>query len=223
MVLVSTSSNADPHPESGFLQQNGGTVTGSVAVSNDPCSGIGSVTGTVSGNDVALVVSPTGSVVNLTGSLNSGSSSMGGTYTITSVGCSSPGVVPDFGNWTANLVAALSGNIQGTITSPTLGTFTITGQLTQGPNTGISNATLTGTLDISPGYCTTTASIVGSVSGTGVVMNLVDSTGAQIGQISGTTTLDGTLVTGRYNFLGQGGTGPTACKSGDGGPVSFSL
>ncbi len=222
VVLQSTSSVADPHPASGFLQQNGDAVTGSVIQLNSACSGIGGVTGTVTGNNVSLVVSPTGSVVTLTGALNSGGGAMGGTYEITSAGCSSPGIVPDSGNWTANLVAPLSGNIQGTMTSGSLGIFTVTGSITQGPNTGISNATLTGTLNVSAGYCFTTASIEGSISGTGVVMNLVDSSGNQIGQISGTATLDGKTVTGRFGYLGVA-TAAKGCRENDGGPVSFTL
>jgi hypothetical protein len=224
VALQSTSSNSDTHPASGFLQQNGDAVTGSVIQMNDPCSGIGGVTGTVTGNNVSLVVSPTGSVVTLTGAINSGGGAMGGTYEITSVGCSSPGIVPDSGNWTANLVAPLSGNIQGTMTSAgqNEGTFTITGSIAQGPYTGISNATLTGTLNVSAGYCFTTASIEGSISGTGVVINLVDSNGNQIGQISGTATLDGKTVTGKFGYLGVA-TAAKGCRQNDGGPVSFTL
>lgn len=222
VVLQSTSSVSDPHPESGFLQQNGDVVSGSVIQINSPCSGVGGVSGTVSGNNVSLVVSPVGSVVTLTGALNSGGTSMGGTYNITSAGCSSPGIVPDTGNFTANLVAPVTGNIQGTMTSGSAGTFTVTGSITQGPNTGISNTTLTGTLNVSAGYCFSTANMIGSISGTGVILNLVDASGNQIGQISGTATLDGKTVVGRFGYLGVA-TAAKGCRENDSGPISFTL
>ncbi len=223
VALISTISVSDPHQETGFLQQDGNAITGSVIVLDNPCSGIGSVTGTVSGSDVTLSASPTGSVVTLTGSINSGQTSMGGNYTISSSGCTAAGIVPDSGSWTANLVAPLNGNIQGTMTSQSLGTFTVSGQLTQGPNTGISTATLSGTINISPGFCFSTADIVGTISGTGVIINLVDSDGTQIGQIAATTTLDGTNVSGKLNFVGEGSTGAKGCREDLGAPISFTL
>lgn len=222
MSLQSSDAKLNPRPQSGFLLQNGNAVTGSVFFSDNPCSGVGSVSGTVSGSDVSLAIDPVGIEVNLTGTLGAGPT-MSGDYTTLSTGCTGTNVAPDTGTWTANLVAPLNGNIQGTFTSKVTDTaYAITGQLTQGANTGISNAALTGTLNIA-NYCLATANIVGVVSGTSVVINLTGSDGTQIGQISATTSLDGTTLAGTYNIARQGSGSTKPCTGGDNGTVSFTL
>lgn len=160
--------------------------------------------------------------MNLTGTLGSNSTSMSGNYTILGTGCTSTNLVPGSGTWSANLVSSLNGNIQGTLVSKTQGDFAMTGNVTQGPNTGISNATLSGTVNV-PGYCIGTATISGAISGTSVIINLLSSNGTQIGQIAATTSLDGTLLNGTYNFIGEGSTGTAGCKAFDSGTVSFTL
>jgi hypothetical protein len=215
-----------PRTQSGFLIQNGGTVTGSVIFTDQPCSGVGSVTGTVSGTAIALLVSPTGINVNLSGTIGSGQNSMSGNYTTLSTGCSATNVAPGKGIWTANRVRPLSGNIQGTFTSKDQGLspVAVKGKVSQGPNTGISAVPLTGSLSAT-GYCFSTADISGAISGTSVVMNLVDSDGTQIGQVTGTTSLDGTFITGTYQVMGQGkGAEPNPpCVEGDRGTVTLTL
>jgi hypothetical protein len=215
-----------PKTQSGFLIQNGGTVTGSVIFTDQPCSGVGSVTGTVSGTAISLLVSPTGVNVNLSGTIGSGQNSMSGNYTTLSTGCSATDVAPGTGIWTANRVKPLSGNIQGTFTSndESLSPVTVTGKVSQGPNTGISTVPLTGSLSATD-YCFSTADISGVVSGTSVLMNLVSSDGTQIGQVSGTTSLDGTFITGTYQVMGQGkGAEPNPpCVEGDHGTVTLNL
>jgi hypothetical protein len=71
MSLQPTNTKARPLGESGFLLQTNDSVTGGGIVSDNPCSGVGSVSGTVSGNAVSLTVNPTGLLMNLTGTLNS--------------------------------------------------------------------------------------------------------------------------------------------------------
>jgi len=215
--------NLNPQPQSGFLVQNGNEVTGSVLVSNFNCSGVGAVSGTVSGSDVSLVINPTGSEIDLTGTVGTGQTSMSGNYTILSTGCTGEGDAPQTGTWTANQVTPLNGNFQGTFTSNRLDAFQVTGQVSQGPNTGTTNAALTGNLSLAAGYCFATASVSGVASGTSVVMNLLDSNGNQIGEVQGTSTPDGTSVTGTLSFAGQGSAGTQDCRTNDSGTISLTL
>ena len=210
--------------QSGFLLQNKDTVTGGVIFTDFPCSRVGSVTGSLTGTDIGFSVSLTGLTVNLTGTLGSDQASMSGDYTILATGCE--GVLTntqETGSWTASLVKPLSGNFQGTFKSTRLGTsYPVTGQVSQGPNTGISNAPLTGNLSVT-GYCFTGAKISGVVSGTAVVMNLLNSDGTQVGELTGTSALDGSSVTGTYQVLPQGPTGTPPCDDGERGTVTLTL
>jgi hypothetical protein len=92
------------------------------------------------------------------------------------------------------------------------------GKVTQGANTGASTTPLTGNVTFTGGFCYTSANIVGSISGTSVVMNLTDSDGVQIGQLYGTSVIDGTSitsVTGAFQYLGLGTGASKACVEGD--------
>jgi hypothetical protein len=210
--------------QSGFLLQNDDVVTGAVILTDFPCSGVGSVTGSVSGTNVAFTVGLTGLTVNLTGTLGSSQASMSGDYIILPSGCeSATSNTQETGTWAASLVTPLSGNFKGTFTSRRLAkALAVTGQVSQGQNTGISNAALTGNLSIT-GYCIAGANISGVVSGTAVVMNLVNPSGVEVAQVTGTSTLDGTSVTGTYQIIPQGSGGTPPCGSGDSGTVSLTL
>src|SRR5438270_568459 len=117
MSLQPNNANDKPKSQSGFLLQNGGEVTGGVMLVNTPCSGIGGVSGNINGSTVSITVSPTGTVVNLSGTIGADQASMSGDYTIISTGCTGSQTAPQSGTWTANLVAPLTGTIQGAITS----------------------------------------------------------------------------------------------------------
>jgi len=208
--------------QSGFLVQTGGTITGSLMFLDSPCSGIGDVSGTVNGTSVSLAVNPTGVQIALTGTLGSNQQTMGGDFTILQAGCSGTSSAPLAGTWTADLVKALNGNITGTFVSKENVAYPITGQITQGPNTGVSTAALSGSLNVT-GYCFASANIVGTVSGTALVISLVNADGSQAGQINAISSLDGTQVSGSYSILAQGSTGMAPCKGGDGGTVTFNL
>jgi hypothetical protein len=120
-------------------------------------------------------------------------------------------------------VAPLQGTLQGTFTSNKTGdVWPITGKIDQGQNTGISNTTLTGNVAIT-GYCLAGATISGVVSGTNVVMELVNSSGVEIGQVSGTSALDGSSVKGTYMIIPQGPGNAQPCANGDSGTVTFTL
>src|ERR1700719_3385395 len=87
MSLQESNNSTAPKTQSGFLLQNGGAVTGGVVFIDIPCSGIGSVSGTVTGSTVSLTVNPTGTIVNLSGTVGSDQASMSGDYTILSTAC----------------------------------------------------------------------------------------------------------------------------------------
>jgi hypothetical protein len=207
--------------QSGFLVQNGSAVTGGLMVLDSPCSGVGNVTGTIDSTGVSLSVTPTLLQVALTGSVGSDQKSMSGNFTMLEFGCGGTSSAPLSGTWTANLVASLNGKILGTFTSREGVTYPVAGQISQGPNTGISTATLTGNITAS-GYCFLGAGFTGTVSGTALVLSLLDPTGAQVGQMTGSNSIDGTSITGKYVLQAQPNA-PPPCKGGDGGTFTFNL
>lgn len=206
-----------------LLNTTDGAVSGSFLLVDSPCTDVGSVTGSMTESNVSLQVSPVGLQLELTGTMGSGNSSMSGNYSILASGCSAKNASPQTGSWTGTLVSPINGNINGTLNStPLASNFTIQGQLAQGSNSGSTNATLNGSLSVTTaGYCFSSAmNVNGSISGTAVVLNLSDSTGAQQGQITGTISTDGTTFSGKYNILKQS---EKPCKSGDHGFISFTL
>jgi hypothetical protein len=222
MSLQPEDANLKPAPQSGFLLQTGNLLSGSQLLTDPPCSGVANVTGTIEGTSVTFTENTNGIVLNLTGTVGTGQSSMSGTYTVLSSGCSNNNTAPQTGTWIADLVAPLVGNFQGTYTSHQGSSYTIAGQISQAGNTGTSSAALTGTFNIA-GYCFATANITGIVSGTTAVMNLTDSSGAQIGELSVTNSLNGTLLTGTLSYLGEGSSGTLGCRAADDGTITLTL
>jgi hypothetical protein len=214
-----------PKTLSGSLMEGPeGAVTGSALFSDIPCSGVGDVNGSVNESDVSLTVSPNGSTVNLTGQLGGGGTTMSGSYTILSSGCEGSPSGPQAGYWAASLVSPLEGSIQGTFVSTKLGmTYPISGKVTQGPNSGSSSTPLSGNLSITGSPCFTASTITGAISGTSVVIIFSESDGTEIGQISGTSSFDGTSLTGSYKIVRQNTPPGTPCRGGDTGSVSFKL
>lgn len=213
-----------PIAQSGFLLENNGVLTGGMAVQNLACPGVGNVSGSVSGSNITFSVTPAGLDLEFTGSMTK-AGTMGGNYTVLSTGCTGNFTAPQTGAWTANQVSALNVNIQGLFTSShqnlNPGTFNITGKVTQGPSTGESTTSLAGTLSAT-GYCFfTTADVSGTISGTSVVLNVVGSDGTQIGQINGTTSLDGASFNGSYRMIGLGSGHEPPCVNGDTGTVTW--
>src|SRR5208282_178803 len=73
--------------------------------------------------------------------------------------------------------------------------FVLSGSLTQGPNIGASNATVTGTLtfedptnELSDYPCLSIVSVNGQISGDTIVLQLIGTNGSTVGQIGGTTS-----------------------------------
>lgn len=193
-------------PAGGFFLQNGGSTTGSLTYSvlapainsTVPCAGgVAQVTGTVNGQNVSLTITAGSQTFTLTGTMGSGAggSTMSGTYTSTaganmqiSGGGTAPcGAAQSGMSWTATSVPSVTGTVQGDFHS-TIGVFAgqdfpISGSLTEGPNIGAANATLTGTI-LTPGYpCFSSASLNGTISGTSVILQVVAPNGLEVGTI----------------------------------------
>jgi len=206
------------HTQSGSLLQNGNAITGNLIFTDIPCSGVGNVSGTVSGSAVSLSVSPVGTAITLSGTVSTAASQppFSGDYTILSTGCTGSQSAPETGTFTANMVTPLNGNITSTFSAPKVGTTpTMSGKVTQGANTGASSTPLTGSVTFTGGFCYASANIVGSISGTSLVMNLTDSDGVQIGQLFGTSLIDGTSISGTFQYLGLGTGASKGCVDGD--------
>ncbi len=82
---------------SGAVQQNGSSVTGTLTLSGTPCATTASLSGSISGTTVTLQLEEGDQLVNLRGTANSGLTSMSGSYTAPSGGCTNG----DFGTWSA--------------------------------------------------------------------------------------------------------------------------
>jgi len=194
--------------QGGFLLQNGGSMTGAAAYAVllpqflIPCSrGSATITGTVNGQNATFTATAGTQTFTFTGTLSFDGSTMVGTYASTAgtAGDGSPCGSAQAGlQWSAILVPSITGTIQGSFHSTSASSglnnqdFAVTGNLVQGANTGASNAPVTGTLTfVNPGSglsdypCLSTASVAGQISGDSVVLQILGSNGATIGQIGG--------------------------------------
>lgn len=202
-----------PNPEftgglqGGFLLQNSsGSVTGGAAYSVSepqlliPCnSGSASITGTISGQNVTLAAVAGTQTFTFTGTLSFDGSTMVGTYA-SSAGTAGDGAPCGSAQtglqWSAILVPPITGAIQGSFHSAggaadlSNQDFPVSGSLTQGENTGASNATITGTLSfVEPGTttsdypCFDTASVYGQISGNSVTLQIVGTDQTILGRI----------------------------------------
>lgn len=188
----------EPRPQtplsiSGFLVDSSNALTGSVEVpavaAHNNCGGIGSVTGSISGQNVTIAVDEAGTTLNFTGTLSPDGTSMSGDYQGPGGGCYT---TPTTGTWNGFLIPSLSGNFTGTINSSYMqilqGAKTpvpvaVTGSITQSTNAGTGNATLTGTISASGYPCFSNASLSGTISGQNVYLNIFGYNGVQIGTL----------------------------------------
>lgn len=192
---------------SGFLEQDKGSVTGqfvyAISVPGTPpvpCDGSATVAGTANGQSVTLTATAGPQTITLTGTLSADGKTMTGTYT--TVATPSCGTAQSGSNltWSASLIPALTGAATGnfhstgpTGISPLIDQdFQVTGSLAQGPNIGASSATVSGTLNFNGYPCLSTASVVGQISGTSVILQLVATNGSSVGQIGAPATTSST-------------------------------
>lgn len=82
---------------SAVIHQSSSTITGSVTLSGTPCATTAALSGSISGSAVTLQLAEGTQPVNFTGTANSGMTSMSGSYTAPSGGCTNG----DFGTWSA--------------------------------------------------------------------------------------------------------------------------
>lgn len=187
--------------QGGFLLEARGAVTGAVvySVSLPPAQagaqatlcngGSAPVTGTFSGQAAVLTAVAGTQTFFLTGTPSADGFTMMGTYSSTDgQGC---GTAQSGLAWSAVFVPPLTGAVQGVFHSTGSGAvsslqdqdFPVTGSLSQGPNIGASNATITGTLNFQGYPCMATASVNGQISGTSLILQVVTPDGLNVGQI----------------------------------------
>jgi len=182
----------------GFLLQNNSSASGQTVYTvtsstTGVCnSGSAPVAVTISGQNVTLTEVAGTQTFTLTGTLSSDGSTMMGTYTSTAGTATdgSPCGYAETGlSWSAVSVPPLSGSINGSFHSTggasglTDQDFIVSGTLTQGQNIGASNATVTGTLTFTNYPCFSVASVNGQVSGNSVILQIIGTNGAVVGQI----------------------------------------
>jgi hypothetical protein len=178
---------------SGFLTQSTEGLTGSVQLpafgSNQRCGGVSVLSGTISGQNVAITVNDGGTVVSFTGTISSGNNSMSGDYQALGGACFTQATT---GTWNAFLIPPLNGNFTGTLDSEYMQLvtganspvpITVSGTMTQSDNAGASNATLTGTINAVGYPCFATATMSGTISGQDVYLALFGFNGEQIGTL----------------------------------------
>ncbi len=237
--------------QGGFLLQNNATVTGAAVYtillpaqsggSPTICnSGSASITGTVIGQTITLNAVAGPQTYTLTGGLSTDGLTMMGSYTSTDgQGC---GTAQTGLQWTATLVPALTGTVQGnfhSVLSPKLKDqdFVVSGALTQGANIGASGATVTGTLTFQGYPCLTSASVNGQISGNSLILQIIGSNGLDVGQIGApaglsnpspapvavVTSAAGVVVQGANGYGVTTGACPGGNVPGDVGNVCLSL
>jgi hypothetical protein len=203
--------------EAGFLLQTGDSLAGQFVFTGlTQCTGLGTAQGTLTGSNVEITLTQTGQSVTLTGTAASDAATMGGTYAILDSGC---GNGTSTGTWAANPVKPVTGTYLATFNSYTLGVYSFSINVTQGANTGLSTATLSGTALSSNAPCGDSLTISGAVGGTSIVFNFLTSSGTAVGQFRGTTSTDATTLNGTFDFLAQNGL--ASCPAGDAGSISL--
>jgi hypothetical protein len=208
--------------QSGFLMQSGESLSGELLLTQTGCAGVGIVSGQVRGDSVSISVSQNGQTINLTGTASSAGSSMSGDYSLLASGCGNT----QTGTWTAVRIASVSGSLNSTFTSSLTPGVVIhfAGKVSQGDNTGQSNAPLTGSMTSSDSQpCYSNVNVVGQVSGTAVVLNLVAPDGTVLGAYQGTGTTDMTSISGQYSFFNVHSDVLGDCGGGDFGTATIAV
>ncbi len=209
---------------SGFLQESGTSVAGSVSVPTDPtgnCGGVVSLTGSTNGQNISFSIDQNGTVLNFTGAVDYSSGSMSGSYAGEAGTCFSR---PTTGTWTAVQVPSISGSFTGNLSDseymlvltglnpPT--PIPISGTLTQSASANGSNASVTGTITATGYPCFNTATLVGTISGQNLYLAVYSYTGEEIGSLgivgdAATVTSDssGISLSGKLTLGGIAGSG----------------
>jgi hypothetical protein len=198
--------------QGGFLLQGSNSATGAATYSvalpaqggGNPTvcsSGSAAMSGTLNGESVTLTATAGTQIFSFTGMLSLDGTTMLGTYTSTAgtAADGSPCGTAQTGlQWTAVMVPPLFGSFQGSFhsTGGAAGLnnqdFLVSGVLLQGPNTGASSATVTGSvgfadpITLQPDYpCAAAATLTGTISGNSVTLQMTGVDGSNLGQIGG--------------------------------------
>ncbi len=219
-ISLTGQTNPTPLIFTGFMLQSNNSVSGNLILgptpSSTPCTGVSPITGTVVNSvpmNVSLTINEFAQEISLQGTL----SPLAGQFSYQTGNCApSTGT----GTWSAVQVQPLTGNFNGTFTSTaTKAVLAVTGTLTQGPNTGGSTASISGTMqETSANFCPYIgqATVSGMISGTTVLLDLYGANGelitqlGQLGQLNNgacagsaacvLVTPDANSVTGGYTF-----------------------
>lgn len=236
---------------SGFLLQSQNSFQGSVELPGDGasgqqnCAGVGTVSGTLNGQQVTFSINEGGSTLTFSGVMAS-DGSMSGDYEGPGGSCLAKATT---GTWSAVQVPPLNGSFSGMITNSSymalatglstdqIPPIPVTATFTQSSNIGASNATISGMLNASNYPCFSSAYVTGTISGSNVVLSVFGFDGTLIGTlgtsvvpatVTGTSgNLSLTTVTPASLFLGAvlpGGTEQGPCPKlfdAAGNPVQF--
>ena len=226
---VGINGSSKVHGNINYLITNAGTTT--------PCGrGAALVNGTINSNLVTLTATAGTETFTLNGTLGTDGSSMAGTYSFeagTDATTGGPCGTAQMGlAWSAKLVPAIAGDVQGFLHS-SVGTFngqniTLTGNLNQDANIGSASAAVTGWLTFQGYSCLGSShqsvTVTGSISGDSLLLYLFSDSGVNIGyigQLPGTTDTStaanfASIASGGYAVQGTGAYGVTtkSCPSG---------
>ncbi len=201
----------------GFLGQVDQAVRGAFVLAG-ACAGTGNVSGTVDRQDVTLKFGQTGQSLTLIGVLSADGSTMTGTYANTVTTCG----LPETGTWTATLVQPVQGSFAATFASSQgAGTVHLAGTLTQQlkPNGG-TLALVTGPLSSTDSTCVVSPTaqpitLNGTITGTEIAFTVDDPNG-NLGNFSGTVSLDGKTITVPDYVFHAFPNDTTVCDAGNG-------
>jgi hypothetical protein len=228
LELAKTATATARKNQSGFFQENGSVVTGNLQMytGDGACPGVGTVTGSQTGQNVSLTIDSPGQTETLTGTVDATGSTMSGTYAILSSGCGQS----ETGVWSAASVKPFSGNFTANMTANANGTqWIVSGSISQGASGGNVTAPVSGSMTssdpTSTSSCFSAATFTGIVSGTSLIWNLTDSNGVQLGQFMLTFDPTSGGAAGKYVINKQTGTLPPGaiCRSGEGGVVTVTF
>jgi hypothetical protein len=198
--------------QGGFLLQSSDSATGAATYSvalpgqggGNPTvcsSGSAAITATINGQNVTLTAVAGTQTFAFNGMMSLNGSTMLGTYTSTAgtAADGSPcGTAQSGLQWTAVMVPPLFGSFQGSFhsTGGVAGLnnqdFLVSGVLLQGPNTGDSSATVTGSVGFADPItlladypCAAAATVTGTISGNSVTLQMTGVDGSNLGEIGG--------------------------------------
>jgi len=178
-----------------YILQNGTTLSSSRVALGATCSSNGTMSGSVSGDDVAMTITGiNGDTINVTGTVSENSSSMSGSYTIKTSGCD---LSDDMGTLSATLIPPVqSSSWSGTITSTRYppNTDTFTANIREDNSGGLS-----GKLSFTGPYCSSVLTPSVSISGsqTGALIGFSDTEADGIG-IFGAINASAKSISGLY-------------------------